>query len=111
MCNFFQKYEFSKYREKSLGYPYPYPVPVWKDFLDIRIQLQTDYPAGHATGKPDSDHLWTDTDFFRFLLRSVTKTKINFFWNENVFLYKTFAKRKCFLNESKIVFVFEKKRF
>jgi len=26
--------------------------------LDIRIRLQTHYPAGYPTGKPDSDHLW-----------------------------------------------------
>ena len=24
---------------------------------DIRIRLQTDYPAGYPTGKPDSDNL------------------------------------------------------
>jgi len=26
--------------------------------LDIRIRLQTHYPAGYPTGKPVSDHLW-----------------------------------------------------
>jgi len=26
--------------------------------LDIRIRLQTHYPAGYPTGKQDSDHLW-----------------------------------------------------
>jgi len=25
--------------------------------MDIRIWLQTHYPAGYPTGKPDSDHL------------------------------------------------------
>jgi len=39
------------------GYSYPYPVPAWKQFLDIRIRLQTHYPTGYPTGKPDSDHL------------------------------------------------------
>ena len=58
MCNFFQKSESSKYRQKRFGYPDPYPVPVWKQFLDIRIRLQAHYPAGYPTGKPDSDHLW-----------------------------------------------------
>ena len=38
--------------------PNPYPVHVWKQFWDIRIRLQTHYPAGYPTGKPDSDHLW-----------------------------------------------------
>jgi len=56
MCNFFQKSESSKYRKKRFGYPYP--VPVRKQFLDIRIRLQTHYPAGYPTGKPVSDHLW-----------------------------------------------------
>ena len=28
-----------------------------KTVLDIRILLQTHYPAGYPTGKPDSDHL------------------------------------------------------
>jgi len=55
MCNFFQEYESSKYREKRFGYPYP--VTVSKQFLDIRIRLQTHYPAGYPTGKTDSDHL------------------------------------------------------
>jgi len=32
-------------------------VPVCKQFLDIRIRLQTHYPAGYPTDKPDSDHL------------------------------------------------------
>jgi len=58
MCNFFQKSESSKYREKRFGYLDPYPVPVRRQFLDIRIRLQTHYPAGYPTGKPDSDHLW-----------------------------------------------------
>jgi len=57
MCNFFQKSESSKYREKRFGYLDPYPVPVRRQFLDIRIRLQTHYPAGYPTGKPDSDHL------------------------------------------------------
>jgi len=26
--------------------------------MDIRIQLQTHYPAGYLTSKQDSDHLW-----------------------------------------------------
>jgi len=55
MCNFFQKSESSTYRWKRFGYPYP--VPVWKQFLDIRIRLQTHYPSGYPTGKPDSAHL------------------------------------------------------
>ena len=57
MCNFFQKSESSKYREKRIGYPDPYPVPVRRQFLDIRIRLQPHYPAGYPTGKPGSDHL------------------------------------------------------
>jgi len=28
-----------------------YPVPVSKQILDIRIRLQTHYPAGYPTGK------------------------------------------------------------
>ena len=60
ICNFFHDSEFSKYREKRFGYPYPYPVPVWKQFLDIRIQLQTHYPAGYPIVKPDSDHLFAN---------------------------------------------------
>jgi len=56
MWNFFQNYESSKYRKKFFGYPYP--VPVWKQFLHIRIRLQTRYLAGYPTGNPDSDHLW-----------------------------------------------------
>ena len=57
LCNeqIFQKSESSKYWYKLLGYPYP--VHVWKQFFDIRIRLQTDYPAGYPTGKPDGDHL------------------------------------------------------
>jgi len=58
MCNFFQNSESSKYREKRFGYPDPYPVPVRRQFFDIRIRLQTHYPAGYPTGKPDSDPLW-----------------------------------------------------
>ena len=50
MCNFFQS---------RIGYPDPCPVPVSKQILDIRIRLQTHYPAGYPTGKPDSDHLCT----------------------------------------------------
>jgi len=26
-------------------------------FLDIRVQLQSHYPAGYSTGIPDNDHL------------------------------------------------------
>ena len=63
MCNFFQKSESSKYREKRFGYPGPYPVPVRRQFLDIRIRLQTHYPARYATGKPDSDHLCCSQPF------------------------------------------------
>jgi len=37
-----------------------YPVPVSKQILDIRIRLQTHYPARYPTGKPDSDHLWRE---------------------------------------------------
>jgi len=44
--------------EISKCFEYPYPVPVWKQFLDIRIWLQTHYLAAYPTGKPDSDHLW-----------------------------------------------------
>ena len=44
MCNFFQKSESSKYREKRFGYPDSYPVPVRRQFLDIRIRLQTHLP-------------------------------------------------------------------
>ena len=58
MCNFFQGSESRKDLQKRIGYPYPYPVPVWKQFLDISILLQTHYPAGYPTGKPDSGHLW-----------------------------------------------------
>ena len=54
---FSQESESSKNREKYFGYPYPYPVPVWKQFLNIRIQLQTHYPVGYPTDKLDSDHL------------------------------------------------------
>jgi len=54
ICNFFQESGSSKDREKRFGYP----VPVWKQFLDIRIRLQTHYPAGYPSGKPDNDHLW-----------------------------------------------------
>jgi len=57
MCNFFKKSESSKYWYKRFGYPDPYPVPVRKQFLDILIRLQTHYPSGYPTGKPDSDHL------------------------------------------------------
>jgi len=57
MGNFFQEAESSKYREKRFGYPYPYPVPAGKQFLDIRIRLQTHYPAAYPTRQPDSDHL------------------------------------------------------
>jgi len=57
MCNLFQKSESWKYREKRFGYPDPYPVPVRRQFLDIRIRLQTHYPAGYPTGQPDSDNL------------------------------------------------------
>ena len=32
--------------------------PFLSFFLDILIRLQTHYPAGYPTGKPDSDHLW-----------------------------------------------------
>jgi len=39
---------------KAIRIPDPYPVHVWKQFLDIRIWLQTHYPAGYSTGKPDS---------------------------------------------------------
>ena len=46
MCNFFRKSESSKYRYKRFGYPDPYPVPIWKQFLYIRIRLQTHYPTG-----------------------------------------------------------------
>jgi len=55
MCNFFQISESSNYREKRFGYPDPYPFSVSKQFLDIRIWLQTHYLAGYPTGKPDSD--------------------------------------------------------
>jgi len=51
--HFFQESESSKYREKR----FRYPVPVRKQFLDIRIRLQTHYPAGFPTGKLDSDHV------------------------------------------------------
>jgi len=60
LCNvqhFFQESESSKYRENYFGCPYPYPVPVWKQFLNVRIRLQTHYPAVYPTGTPDSDHL------------------------------------------------------
>ena len=76
MCNFFQKSESSKYRQKRFGFPDPYPVPVWKQFLDIRIQLQTHYPAGYPTAKPDSDHLCSRggrSHFFRLRLHSCFK--------------------------------------
>jgi len=33
--------------------------------LDIRIRLQTQYPAGYPTGKPDSDHLWILFNIYR----------------------------------------------
>ena len=58
MRNFFQKSESSIYGEKCFRYPYPYPVSVSKQFLDIRIRLQTHYPAGDPNSNPDSDHLW-----------------------------------------------------
>ena len=51
------------------------------------------------------------TKCFRSKSENVSETKIKIFWNENVFIQKTFAKRKCFRNESKIVLVFEMKRF
>jgi len=35
------------------------PKNIEKNVLDIRIRLQTHYPAGYPTGKPDSDHLWS----------------------------------------------------
>ena len=35
---------------------------VWKQFLDICIRLQTQYPVGYQTRKPDSYHLWTVDD-------------------------------------------------
>ena len=58
-CPTFPKVWILKISIKSFGYPHPYPVPIWKQFLDIRIRLQTHYPAGYPTGKPDSDHLCT----------------------------------------------------
>jgi len=51
------------------------------------------------------------TKCFRYKSESVSETKIEFFWNVIVFIEKTFAKSKCFRNESKIVCVFETKRF
>ena len=57
MCNILSKVCILKISLKRFGYPDPYPVSVWKQFLDIRIRLQTYYPAGYPTGKPDSDHL------------------------------------------------------
>jgi len=67
LCNvqLFPKVWISKYIEKISS---RYPVPVWKQFLDIRIRLQTHYSSGYPTGKPDSDHLccsvqrWADID-------------------------------------------------
>jgi len=57
LCNvqLFPKVWILEISRKRFGYPGP--VPVSKQFLDIRIRLQTHYPAGYPTGKPDSDHL------------------------------------------------------
>ena len=33
--------------------------PFDSSFLDIRNRLQTHYPAGYPSGKPDNDHLCT----------------------------------------------------
>ena len=71
MYNFFQKSESSKHRWKRFGYPGPYPVPVWKQFLDIRFRLQTDYPAGYPTGKPHGDHLWFANQMFRYFVKMI----------------------------------------
>ena len=62
MCNFFKESESWKYWEKHFGYPYPYQVLLWKQFWDTRIWLQTHYPAGYPTGKPDSNHHWFPTE-------------------------------------------------
>ena len=52
MCDcFFQESEPSKHQEKRFGYPYPDPLPVWKQFLDIRIWLETHYPTGKLGSK------------------------------------------------------------
>jgi len=47
-----------------------------------------------------------------FNLENICEMKVSskqelFFFSENVFIWKTFAKRKCFRNESKIVLVCE----
>ena len=64
LCNvqLFQRVWILEILRKHFGYPYPYQVLLWKQFWDIRIWLQTHYPAGYPTGKPDSNHLWFPTE-------------------------------------------------
>jgi len=40
--------------------------------LDIRIRLQTDYPAGYPTSKPDGDHLWYPAGYPILILSMLT---------------------------------------
>jgi len=54
-----------------IGYPYPYPVPVGKQFLDIRIRMQTHYPAGCPTGKPVSTKFLTSVKFLTYYCLSI----------------------------------------
>jgi len=68
MCNFSQESESSKYWEKRLGCPDPYPVPVWKQFLDIRIRLQTHYPAGYQRWPESIFQTPTPLLFQKFLI-------------------------------------------
>jgi len=80
MCNFFLKSESSNYWQKRFGYPALYPVPVWKQFFDIRSWLQTHYPAGYPTGKPDSDHLWCVIYFVAALFKELALITIIEMW-------------------------------
>jgi len=60
LCNmqFFPKVWIIEISKKAFRISVSGSFSFWQ-FLDNRIRLQTHYPAGYPTGKPDGDHLCT----------------------------------------------------